>query len=83
MRGFKWSDQHYYSSHFFERQVVDEDDRFLELPSHTAPRAERCLWLGVRLASVRRTPCLLTRLLLTPVLVETLHHLRHRLKRIR
>ncbi|KAK5459656.1 hypothetical protein LTS15_003785 [Exophiala xenobiotica] len=54
MRGFKWSDQHYYSSHFFEGQVVDEDDRTLELPSHAAPRAERCLWLGVRLASLKR-----------------------------
>ncbi|KAK5188948.1 hypothetical protein LTR92_011063 [Exophiala xenobiotica] len=40
---------------FFEGQIlVDEDDRTLELPSHTAPRAERCLWLGVRLASLKR-----------------------------
>ncbi|KAK7912305.1 hypothetical protein LTR80_012245 [Exophiala xenobiotica] len=39
---------------FFEGQIlVDEDDRTLELPSHAAPRTERCLWLGVRLASVR------------------------------
>ncbi|KAK5454911.1 hypothetical protein LTS15_005631 [Exophiala xenobiotica] len=54
MRGFKWSDQHYYSSYFFKGQVVDEDDRTLELPSHAAPRAERCLWLGVKLASLKR-----------------------------
>jgi hypothetical protein len=33
-------------------QIVDEDERNLELPSHAAPRAERCLWLEVQLASV-------------------------------
>ncbi|KIW20541.1 hypothetical protein PV08_01116 [Exophiala spinifera] len=53
MRGFQWS-QHYYPADFFEGQVTDEDDRTLELPSHAAPRAERCLWLGVRLASLQR-----------------------------
>ncbi|KAL6240629.1 hypothetical protein RBB50_012456 [Rhinocladiella similis] len=54
MRGFKWSHRHYYAPEFFEGQVTDEDDRTLELPSHAAPRAERCLWLGVRLASLKR-----------------------------
>ncbi|KIW38252.1 hypothetical protein, variant 2 [Exophiala oligosperma] len=54
MRGFKWSHCHYYDPEFFEGQVTDEDDRTLELPSHAAPRAERCLWLGVRLASLKR-----------------------------
>ncbi|KAK5202420.1 hypothetical protein LTR41_011829 [Exophiala xenobiotica] len=40
---------------FLEGQIlVDEDDRTLELPSHAAPRAERCLWLGARLASLKR-----------------------------
>ena len=52
MRGLVWA-PYYFPSDFFEGQVVDEDERTLELPSHTAPRAERCLWLGVRLASVR------------------------------
>lgn len=51
MRGLKWSG-YVYPPDFFEGEVVDEDDRTLELPSHAAPRAERCLWLGVRLASV-------------------------------
>jgi hypothetical protein len=37
---------------FLEGSLVDEDERFLELPSHAAPRAERCLSLGVQLASV-------------------------------
>ena len=51
MRGLVWA-QHYFPAGFFEGQVVDEDERTLELPSHAAPRAERCLWLGVQLASV-------------------------------
>ncbi|KAK6362433.1 hypothetical protein LTS17_012869 [Exophiala oligosperma] len=54
MRGFKWSHRHYYAPEFFEGQVTDEDDRILELPSHAAPRVQRCLWLAVRLASLKR-----------------------------
>ncbi|KIW36536.1 hypothetical protein, variant [Exophiala oligosperma] len=54
MRGFKWSCRHYYPPQFFEGQVTDVDDRTLELPSHVAPRAARCLWLGVRLATLDR-----------------------------
>jgi hypothetical protein len=51
MRGLIWTQQ-YFPAQFFSGQIVDEDERNLELPSHAAPRAERCLWLGVRLASV-------------------------------
>ncbi len=51
IRGLIWS-KHYFPPRFFEREVVDEDERTLELPSHAAPRAERCLWLGIQLASV-------------------------------
>jgi len=51
MRGLIWA-QHYYPTDFFTTQVVDEDERTLELPSHAAPRAERCLWLGIRLSTV-------------------------------
>ena len=51
MQGFCWA-QYYFPPGFFEGQVVDEDKRTLELPSHTAPRIERCLWLGIQLASV-------------------------------
>ncbi|KAI1612193.1 hypothetical protein EDD36DRAFT_420044 [Exophiala viscosa] len=54
MRGLKWSSGYVYPPDFFEREVVDEDERTLEIPSHAAPRAERCLWLGVRLASLKR-----------------------------
>ena len=51
MRGLIWA-RHYFPPTFFEDEVVDEDERSLELPSHAAPRAERCLWLGVQLSSV-------------------------------
>ena len=51
MRGLIWA-QYYYPPGFFEGQVVDEDERTLDLPSQAAPRAERCLWLGVQIGSV-------------------------------
>ena len=54
IRGLIWS-YFYYPQDFFTGQVVDEDERALELPSHSLMRAERCLWLGVRLASVSKT----------------------------
>ena len=54
IRGLIWS-YFYYPQDFFTGQVVDEDERALELPSHALMRAERCLWLGVRLASVSIT----------------------------
>ena len=54
IRGLVWS-QFYYPVDFFTTNVVDEDERTLELPSHSAPRAERCLWLGARIASVSLT----------------------------
>ena len=54
IRGLIWS-YFYYPQDFFTGQVVDEDERALELPSHALMRAERCLWLGVRLASVSMT----------------------------
>ncbi|EXJ79884.1 hypothetical protein A1O3_08169 [Capronia epimyces CBS 606.96] len=53
MRGLEWA-YYYFPADFFEGQVVDEDERTLELPSHAAPRAERCLWLGGRLAQLNR-----------------------------
>ncbi|EXJ62667.1 hypothetical protein A1O7_03105 [Cladophialophora yegresii CBS 114405] len=53
IRGLVWA-PFYFPPDFFEGQVVDEDERTLELPSHAAPRAERCIWLGARLASLNR-----------------------------
>ena len=51
IRGLVWA-PFYYPNDFFTTDVVDEDERTLELPSHAAPRTERCLWLGARIASV-------------------------------
>ncbi len=51
IRGLVWA-IYYYPANFFTGEVLDEEDRQLELPSHTGPRAGRCLWLGVRIASV-------------------------------
>jgi hypothetical protein len=51
MRGLNWA-QFYFPANFFNGRLVDEDERHLESLSHAAPRAERCLWLGVQLASV-------------------------------
>ncbi|KAK5046245.1 hypothetical protein LTR84_008388 [Exophiala bonariae] len=53
IRGLVWS-SYYFPGDFFDGQVVDEDERTLEMPSHAAPRAERCLWLGHKLASLNR-----------------------------
>jgi hypothetical protein len=52
-RGAVWA-QHIFPPDFFRLRVTDEDERFLELPSHTGPRCERCLWLGLRIVSTGR-----------------------------
>ncbi len=52
IRGQIWS-QDYFPDGWFENAMVDDEERSLELPSMAAPRAERILWLGVRIASVR------------------------------
>ncbi|ETN36721.1 uncharacterized protein HMPREF1541_08999 [Cyphellophora europaea CBS 101466] len=52
-RGAVWAPD-IFPPDFFRNTVADEDERSLELPSHTAPRYERCLWFGVRLASLNR-----------------------------
>ncbi|KAK5309721.1 hypothetical protein LTR70_010060 [Exophiala xenobiotica] len=42
---------YYYKGDFFNNEdLVDEDERMLEQPSHQAPRVERCLWAGIQLA---------------------------------
>ncbi|KAL8978423.1 MAG: hypothetical protein Q9205_005982 [Flavoplaca limonia] len=37
-----------------ENNLVDEEERMLELPSMTATRVERLLWLGVRMAKMNK-----------------------------
>jgi hypothetical protein len=51
MRGLIWA-QDYFPARFFNGRLVDEEERSREKPIHDAARAERCLWLGVQLASV-------------------------------
>ncbi|KAL8732259.1 MAG: hypothetical protein Q9166_002831 [cf. Caloplaca sp. 2 TL-2023] len=43
----------YPPSGWFMENMVDEEERMLELPSMTATRVERLLWLGIRMAKVR------------------------------
>lgn len=42
----------YLSTGWCEDNMVDEEERMLELPSMTATRVERLLWLGIRMAKV-------------------------------
>jgi hypothetical protein len=50
IRGQAWS-QLYYPEGFFE-DIFDDEERSVELPSVIVPRTHRCLWLGVRVATV-------------------------------
>ena len=54
MRGLIWS-EFYFPAEFFSGSVLGEDERALEMPSHTVYRAERCLWLGLQLSSVSKS----------------------------
>jgi hypothetical protein len=50
IRGQAFS-QLYYPEGFFD-VMADDEERSIELPSVVVPRVHRCLWLGVRIASV-------------------------------
>jgi len=60
--------QGFFPETWFSDAMVDDEERSLELPSMAAPRVERILWLGARIASVcsihlaihNRVGCLLT-----------------------
>lgn len=51
LRGQVWSRGHF-PEKWFEDAKVDDEERSMEVPSMAAPRVERILWLGVRLASL-------------------------------
>ena len=53
IRGQVWSRWHF-PEKWFEDAKVDDEERSMEVPSMAAPRVERILWLGVRLASLGR-----------------------------
>ncbi|KAK5076668.1 hypothetical protein LTS08_005839 [Lithohypha guttulata] len=43
----------YYGANFFKPEdLVDEDERLLEQPSHQAPRVERCLYCAIQLTKL-------------------------------
>ena len=46
----------YYPDKWFTNSTIDDEERTLELPSMTALRVERILWLGMRIASVCSVP---------------------------
>ena len=52
IRGQMYS-QDYYPETWFTDAMIDDEERVLELPSMAESRAERILWLGFRLVSVR------------------------------
>ncbi|GIK00290.1 hypothetical protein Aspvir_004312 [Aspergillus viridinutans] len=53
IRGQLWS-QLYFPPHFFEDSLIEDEGRFIELPSLNVSRMYRCLWLGVKLATFNR-----------------------------
>lgn len=56
LRGQAWT-RFYYPPDFFAQCPTEDDERWIEAPSLSVSRAYRCLWLGVRIATV----CLETR----------------------
>ncbi|RHZ74264.1 hypothetical protein CDV55_108535 [Aspergillus turcosus] len=53
IRGQLWS-QLYFPPHFFEDSLIEDEGRFIELPSLNVSRMYRCLWLGVQIATCNR-----------------------------
>ena len=53
MRGQLYSES-YFPDTWFSDAAIDDEERALELPSMAAPRLERILWLGHRIAAVNR-----------------------------
>lgn len=51
MRGLMVMTYYYKPDFFHQEDLVDEDERLLEQPSHQAPRVERCLWAAIQLAA--------------------------------
>jgi hypothetical protein len=50
IRGFSWSQMYYPQNHF--NGMAEGDGRWIDLPSMTAHRIKRCLWLGEELVKV-------------------------------
>lgn len=52
LRGLAWTRLYFPDGHFVNTELPEDEERMLELPHTAFVRAERCLWLGCRLASV-------------------------------
>jgi Est1 DNA/RNA binding domain len=50
VRGLLWTENYFPKEHFANSKI-DEEEKYHELPSMTAERKERILWLGCRLAN--------------------------------
>jgi len=53
MRGQLWT-EYFFPDTWFLDAAIDDEERSLELPSMAAPRGERVLWLGHRIAACNR-----------------------------
>jgi hypothetical protein len=56
MRGLLWTEK-YYPNQWFSNDKIDDEEKYLELPSMTAERKERILWLACQLASSHKWLC--------------------------
>ena len=50
VRGLLWTENYFPKDHF-SNEKIDEEEKYHELPSMTAERKERILWLGCKLAN--------------------------------
>jgi hypothetical protein len=50
VRGLLWT-ENYFPEGWFGNEKIDEEEKYHELPSMTAERKERILWLGVRISN--------------------------------
>ncbi|MCJ1308021.1 hypothetical protein MMC25_001671 [Agyrium rufum] len=53
IRGLIWC-KYYFPNDYMKNSGIDEEERSIELPSMAAPRAQRIIWLALRIASVGR-----------------------------
>jgi hypothetical protein len=50
MHGLLWTER-YFPQGFLENEKIDEEEKYHELPSMTAERKERILWIGRRISN--------------------------------
>ncbi|KAK4153104.1 hypothetical protein C8A00DRAFT_43939 [Chaetomidium leptoderma] len=50
MRGFAWVERYFPDGWFVTEEMIDDDEKFFELPSMEEERTERVVWLGLRIA---------------------------------